>query len=48
MIMYEYLLDSLTTPGKSIAVYGYSIDDAFRRSGLNPEEWECWHIEYID
>lgn len=46
-IMYEFRITNLAT-GKESAIFGYSIDNAYKRSKLNPAEWVVWSREYID
>lgn len=45
--MYEYGIHNIITNEESI-IFGYSIQNAFSRTTLNPNEWEVWYSEYID
>lgn len=46
--MYEFQMWNVITKKQTI-LFGYSLDDAFRRHpSLNPEDWECLGYEYID
>jgi hypothetical protein len=46
--MWEFEIYNEKTKQYTI-IFGYSIMDAFRRSpSLNPDEWECVRIDYID
>lgn len=45
--MYEYGIHNIITNEESI-IFGYSIQNAFSRTTLNPNEWEVWYNEYID
>ena len=47
--MYEIELALKANSSKRLFVYGYSVEDAFRRKPeLNPEDWDVWYQEYID
>lgn len=46
--MYEYLLDHKTELMRSVAIYGRTLEDAFKRSGLKAEDWDCISVEYVD
>jgi hypothetical protein len=45
--MYEYRIGNLAT-GKEEILFGYDINNAFRRAKLNPAEWVVYSREYID
>jgi hypothetical protein len=46
--MWEFNLANVHTDECTV-IFGYTLQDAFRRNPrLDPEEWECWHAEYID
>ena len=45
--MFEYIIINKKT-GEETSVYGYDIYDAFERSKLNYDEWECANFMYID
>lgn len=45
--MYEYLIENRFTAEQGV-VYGYSVEDAFRRAKLNRAEWWVWNSEYVD
>jgi hypothetical protein len=46
-IMYEFRITNLAT-GKESIVFGYSIDNAYKRAKLNPAEWVVYSREYVD
>lgn len=46
--MWEFDIIHKTTQESKI-IFGYSLSDAFKRNeSLNPNEWECVGMEYID
>lgn len=45
--MYEYRIGNLAN-GKENIIFGYSIDNAYKRAKLNPAEWIVYSREYID
>ena len=45
--MYEYHIYNDKTSEEEI-IFGYSLEDAFRRSKLDPSEWTVWLSEYVD
>ena len=45
--MYEYIVYCAAT-GEEMTVFGYTGTDAFRRSGLDPNEWRIVYSAYID
>lgn len=45
--MYEYYVESIYTGEKRI-VFGYNVQDAFRRANLAPIEWGVVYVEYVD
>jgi hypothetical protein len=45
--MYEYRISKLAT-GEESLIFGYSIDNAYKRAKLNPAEWVVYSREYID
>lgn len=45
--MYEYEILNKETEELDF-VWGYSIEDAFKCSGLNRDEWKVIYSEYID
>ena len=47
--MTEYgLVKKNTEEMERNTIFGRNLADAFRRSGLNPEEWVVDYSEYID
>ena len=45
--MYEYYVESIYT-GEEKIIYGYTVEDAFRRAKLAPIEWGVVYMEYVD
>ena len=45
--MYEYGIINIATGERNI-IFGYSYQNACRRSNLNPAEWEIDYSEYVD
>ena len=45
--MYEFYLINTNT-GAQKTVFGYNVDDAFRRAGLEEENWEVIYTDYVD
>lgn len=45
--MYEYRITKLSN-GEETFIFGYSIENAYKRAKLNPAEWVVYGREYID
>lgn len=45
--MYEYRITKLSN-GEENIIFGYSIENAYKRAKLNPAEWVVYGREYID
>lgn len=45
--MYEFFLINVNT-GVRKTIFGYDINDAFRRAGLDAEGWATVYEEYVD
>ena len=45
--MLEYGIYNLRTD-EEMVIYGYNFDNACKRAGLNPEEWQIIYREYVD
>ena len=45
--MYEFRITKLTT-GEESTIFGYDINNAYKRAKLNPAEWVVYSREYID
>jgi hypothetical protein len=45
--MYEYRISNLAN-GKENIIFGYNIENAYKRAKLNPTEWVVYSREYID
>jgi hypothetical protein len=45
--MYEYRISKLAT-GEENFIFGYDLNNAYRRAKLNPSEWVVYGREYID
>ena len=45
--MYEFGLIKLAT-GEQDIVFGYNINNAFKRANLNPEEYAVTYTVYVD
>lgn len=45
--MYEFRITKLSN-GEETFIFGYNIENAYKRAKLNPAEWVVWSREYID
>lgn len=45
--MYEYRITKLSN-GEENIIFGYNIENAYKRTKLNPTEWVVYSREYID
>ena len=45
--MYEYYVESIYT-GEERIIFGYNVNDAFRRANLAPIEWGVVYAVYVD
>lgn len=45
--MYEFRIGNLAT-GKEEIIFGYDMNNAYKRAKLNPAEWVVYGREYID
>ena len=45
--MYEFRITKLAT-GEESVMFGYDINNAYKRAKLNPAEWVVYSREYID
>jgi hypothetical protein len=45
--MYEYRIAKLSN-GEETFIFGYNIENAYKRANLNPAEWVVYSREYID
>ena len=45
--MYEYRIENKVT-GKDGYIFGYCYEDACKRAGLNPDDYEIISLDYID
>lgn len=45
--MYEYRIAKLSN-GEENTIFGYNIENAYKRAKLNPAEWVVYSREYID
>lgn len=45
--MYEYRITKLSN-GEETFIFGYNIENAYKRAKLNPAEWVVYSREYID
>lgn len=45
--MYEYRITKLSN-GEEAFIFGYDLNNAYRRAKLNPAEWVVYGREYID
>ena len=45
--MYEFTMINKVT-GENNIEFGYNEKDMWRRSGLNPEEWNIILVDYVD
>lgn len=45
--MIEFGIKNIHTEEENI-IFGYNVADAYRRAGLNMNEWNTTYYEYID
>lgn len=45
--MWEYYIMNTIT-GETTTIWGYSLENAFKREGLNPMNWILIFSDYID
>ena len=45
--MYEYRIAKLSN-GEETFIFGYDLNNAYKRAKLNPAEWVAYSREYID
>lgn len=45
--MYEFYIENIHS-GATSAIFGYNVNDAFRRSKKDPNQWRVVFADYID